>query len=201
MARSPTSVLVLSAWFVAAVTLGCGSNSSASSNSSSSGSASCLPAVGAADGQYLLTMSMRVEPKNPLLFDANLTTTDDGGTFLFSLILALLSAADRETIVGSFFEVGPFEVVADGSFVAPLPPLSVPGAANPISGIGLEIENVVLSGTLCSPADFVCGDFGGQITYPIVISLDGSTFTLERVVASYPEPPQISCDGDLADPL
>jgi len=157
--------------------------------------------VGAADGERLLTLSTPLSPSAPVLFAATLTTADGGGTFLFSLSLAPLAAADRETVVAPPFDSGPFQVAAGGSFAASLPPLSVPGEANPISGTELEVTGAVLSGTLCAPADFICGDLTGDLTKPVTMSLQGSTFTLERVVGSYPEPPRINCDGDLADPL
>jgi hypothetical protein len=80
-------------------------------------------------------------------------------------------------------------------------PLSIPGAANPISGNELVIGQLVFASEQTEPS--ICGSATGSITQPAMISLEGSTFTLIPVtdLARAPEPPPINCAGDLADPL
>ncbi|MBW2457844.1 MAG: hypothetical protein JRI68_25285 [Deltaproteobacteria bacterium] len=143
-------------------------------------------------------------PPTPIVFEAELTTSAGATGLELTLDLQPLASSDRETPVGSPFGIGgPYPVAADGSFTLTPPTLVVPGEANPISGNVIEVE-VTLTGTLLAPADFICGDVAGVTTQPPGISIDGSTFTLERIASPgppYPEPPRINCAGDLAQPL
>ncbi|WP_437588410.1 hypothetical protein [Sorangium sp. So ce1000] len=165
------------------------------------GGDACLPEAGAVDGDFLFSLSAYLNPRAPILFVTSLTTeaSDDG--LSFSLTFQPLKAADRRTPTGDPFDVGPFELSADGTFTAELPTLVVPGDANPISGSELE-ATITLSGALCAPADFVCGDITGTAARPVSLDLRGSTFTMERIAdpRSYPAP-VINCDKDPARPL
>jgi hypothetical protein len=159
------------------------------------------PEPGAADGDFLLSLSARIRRKSPILFLAGLTTEATDSGLSFSLEVQTLVAADRKTPTGTPIPVGPFEIDADGSFVAELPPVAVPSDGNPISTRDIEAE-ITLIGSLCAPADFVCGDVNGALTEPLELGLDGSTFTLQRITDpdSYPEP-VINCNKDPAAPL
>jgi len=159
-----------------------------------------VPEVGAVDGDYLLTLSAKLNAKQPIMFLAHLTTAAMGEGLGFSMNLQPLAATDRKTPVGDAADVGPFQIEADGAFTADMPPLSVTGEANPITGSDIQAD-ATLIGTFCAPAESLCGDVTGQAIASITVALDGSTFTLQKIAdpASYPEA-VINCAGDVADP-
>lgn len=159
------------------------------------------PEPGAADGDFLFSLSAKIRKQRPILFVTGLTTEATDSGLSFSLEIQALNADDRKTPTGEPTTVGPFEVEADGSFVAELPPVAVPSDGNPISTRDLEAV-ITLVGSLCEPADFVCGDVNGNLTEPVELNLNGSTFTMQRITDpdSYPEP-VINCAKAPADPL
>jgi hypothetical protein len=165
------------------------------------GGDNCLPEAGAIDGDFLFSLSAYLNPRAPFLFVASLTTEASEGGLSFSLTFQPLVAADRRTPTGEPFDVGPFELSADGKFTAQLPTLVVPGDANPISGNELE-ATITLTGSLCAPADFICGVVTGSAARPIPLNLKGSNFAMERIAdpSSYPAP-VINCKRDPANPL
>jgi hypothetical protein len=174
--------------------------STSTTSGAGGGDACAVPAAGEVDGNYLFALSAKIAKTKPVLFYAKLTTEDASG-LNFSLNLQPLNAKDRKTPEGDAIDVGPYPVAADGTFSAALPMLTVAGAANPVSGSLLE-ATVTLVGTLCAPADFICGDVTGSVTKPIAIpDLTGSAFTMQRITdeAAYPEP-LINCAGDPAEP-
>jgi len=42
---------------------------------------------------------------------------------------------------------------------------------------------------------------GGQVTKPIQLPLDGSSWTATPLAGANPEPPPVDCSGELADPV
>ncbi|XXX75301.1 hypothetical protein WMF30_47400 [Sorangium sp. So ce134] len=160
-----------------------------------------MPEAGAADGDFFFSLSAYLLPQAPIVFVASLTTEASDGGLSFSMTFQPLEAADRRTPTGPSVDVGPFELNEDGTFAAELPTIVVPGNANPISGSELE-ATITLSGTLCAPADFVCGDVTGTATRPVNLDLVGSTFAMERITdpSSYPAS-VINCKKDPARPL
>ncbi len=173
-----------------------------SSSSSGTGGSCAAPAAGELDGPYVFALSASIDPPNPVLFDAQLTTTDGASGLEMSFVLHALDAKDRMTKVGESIPLGPFAVAADGTFEADFPPLAVVGVANPISGSDLEAD-VAISGTVCGAGGLVCGALNGSVTKPADIALDGSAFAFEPLDApgSYPAQPTLNCNGDLAKPL
>ncbi|WP_437997456.1 hypothetical protein WMF26_42880 [Sorangium sp. So ce185] len=171
------------------------------SDGTGGGGEGCPPEPGAVDGEFFFNLSARVSPRTPIVFVADLTTeaSDDG--LSFSMTFQPLEAADRRTPTGPSVDVGPFALSEDGTFAAELPTIVVPGNANPISGGELE-ATITLSGTLCAPADFVCGAVTGTVARPISLDLKGSTFAMERITdpSSYPAA-VINCKKDPARPL
>jgi hypothetical protein len=162
---------------------------STSTGTGAGGAGSCtLPAAGAADGDFLFALTAKTFPTKPIAFLATLTTTAMGNDLSVSMRIQPLAAADRKTPAGTPLEAGPYPVAADGSFVAALPQFSAPGEANPISGSELEAA-ASLTGTLCEPADFICGTVDGGLSKPIMLSLKDSTFAMVRITDpnSYPE--------------
>ncbi|WP_437810854.1 hypothetical protein [Sorangium sp. So ce1078] len=153
------------------------------------------------DGDFFFNLSAYLLPQSPIVFVASLTTEASDGGLSFSVTFQPLEAADRRTPTGAPVDVGPYEVSADGTFSADLPTIIVPGNANPISGSELE-ATITLTGTLCAPADFVCGEVTGTTTRPVPLNLEGSTFAMERITdpSSYPAA-VINCKKDPARPL
>ncbi|EYF06476.1 hypothetical protein [Chondromyces apiculatus] len=151
------------------------------------------PEAGAIDGDHLLTLSVNLNPKKPVVFIAGVTTTAMGDGLGLSMTLQALAAADRTTLVGDVTTVGPYEVGADGAFVAELPELTVPAEANAITGSQIKAK-VTLTGTLCADA-LACG----KVTGTAVVNVDGSDFTLQKIddPAAYPEA-VINCAGETA---
>ncbi|WP_437315608.1 hypothetical protein [Sorangium sp. So ce385] len=165
------------------------------------GGEGCPPEPGAVDGEFFFNLSARISPRTPIVFVAGLTTEASDGGVSFSMTFQPLEAADRRTPTGPSVEVGPYALSEDGTFTAELPTIVVPGNANPISGGELE-ATITLSGTLCEPADFVCGDVTGTVARPVNLNLKGSTFAMERITdpSSYPAS-VINCKKDPASPL
>ncbi|AUX26178.1 uncharacterized protein SOCEGT47_067390 [Sorangium cellulosum] len=166
------------------------------------GDAPCaLPEAGAADGDFLFSLSAYLSPRTPIVFLAKLATEARDGGLGFSLRFQPLEAADRRTPTGTPVDVGPYEAGADGAFTAALPTITVPGNANPISGSDLE-ATITLTGSLCAPADFVCGDVTGTVARPLRLDLADSTFAMDRITdpTSYPAP-VIDCERRPALPL
>jgi len=176
-----------------------------SSSSGTGGGCAAIPAAGEADGHFLFALAAVLYPPTPLLFETELVTTDGPNGLELTMNDQPLSGSDRVTPVGEPFNIGgPYPVAADGSFVAELPPLFVSGEANTITPGADIVANVTLKGTLCAPADFICGTVDGVTTEPPNIDLNGSTFTMERLDSAgppYPEPPKIDCAGTLAQPI
>ncbi len=168
-------------------------------SSASTGGSCTLPMAGAADGDFFYALSPSFGPTTPIVFLATVTSTDGASGLDISMSLQPLSAMDRMTAVGDPI-VFNYTAGMDGSFMSAPQTIAVAGAANPLTGTDITAENVVLSGSFCTPAEFLCGSVAGEVTAPVMLSLENSTFTMQRVTgpADYPEPPQINCDGDLA---
>lgn len=163
----------------------------------------CAIPPGGIEGEYLLAISVSIDPKQPIVSLANVTTPPlDGGTGV-SFTVQALSAGDRTTPVQASISLGPFPVGADGAFLADVPGLQVSGAANPITPGASISADLVLTGSLCGSEDFFCGNVSGQATSPIVLDLTKSTFTLTRIPdgGTAPTTPAIDCSGTLAAPL
>ena len=159
-----------------------------------------IPKAGELDGYFIFALAASLDPKSPVLFDAQLTTKDGASGLELSMKLQALDTCDRMTKVGETFALGPFAVAADGSFEAKFPPLEVTGLANPFSENPITAETTI-TGTLCSPADFICGDLAGNVTKPSNISLAKSTFTIERLAMPgvYPAILKVNCAGTTAN--
>lgn len=150
-------------------------------------------------GDYLFTLSASIAPQLPFLFDADVTVS--GG--MLSIVAQPLDAMDRMTPVGDPFTIGPIPLEGGFCVNQQLPPLSVPGMANGVSGSDAQ-ATVTLVGSLCSPGDFICGTVpeGIATVSGADIPINDSTWTLTRLAGPgmYPEPPIINCEMEEADP-
>jgi hypothetical protein len=77
----------------------------------------------------------------------------------------------------------------------------VPAEANPISASELVVD-ASLYRYLCGLPSWTGGDITGQVTEPVQLDLEGSTFTLQRIPdptdpSTYPGA-VINCQGDIA---
>jgi hypothetical protein len=167
-------------------------------SSGAGGSCGMPPAAGEVDGDYMFSLVAKQSPKKPAPLRATLTTTDGGAGLEFTLDLQPLDAEDRSTEVGTAFSVGPFPVQPDGTFEADWGTITVPGATNPLSPSDLSAD-LLISGSLCA-SDFFCGAAAGDILEPVMLNIDGSSWTMESL-ETFMEPPKLNCAGDLADPL
>ena len=169
--------------------------SSGGGTSSGGEAGACMvPSPMQADGDYLLALSAKLAPTKPLVFVATVSV----GAMGVSMSLQPLRSDDRRTPVGSPIPVGPIAVAADGTFSATFPQVTLPAAANAITGTEL-VATPAIQGTICAPATTFCGVASGSVTKPIPTSLSGSTFAAVRITdpASYP-PVQIDCAGTAA---
>jgi hypothetical protein len=147
-----------------------------------------LPKPGAIDGDFFFSLSVPLNPETPVVFKTTVTTAAMGDGLSVTMKIQALKAADRKSPTGPVITLEPFEVGANGNFVANLPTLTVPGDADPFfPGTAIE-ATITLSGSLCKADDFVCGLVTGNVTKPAPGPLDGSTFGMVRITnpSSYP---------------
>lgn len=143
-----------------------------------------------------MALSATLAPTQPILFIADVHSTGSA----WQWTLTPLDAKTRTPLPNSSIVLPDSAIPAGGSWVFDLPPLEVPGTANPITGSDIEAD-VTLTSTSCGSDAFVCGDVSGDITKPIVLDLQGSSWTLERLVAGgLPEPIRIDCACVEAEP-
>jgi hypothetical protein len=168
----------------------------------SGGGEACTPATeGELDGEYMFSLSARLSPKKAFALDTTMTTHDDGaGGLTVDLDLQPLSKDDQTTPVGTVLSFTALPVAADGSFTWDLGMVTLPGAANPITGADV-VTTLQLAGDLCGGdrAGFVCGDVTGQVTEPLMADLSpGSAFTMQAAVGGSLPSPVINCAKDPA---
>lgn len=177
----------------------------------STGPETCpLPEAGAADGQYLFSLSSNLSPGTPFTLLATLTSTASGDGLSVDLLMQPLSKTDRKTPTGSALPAFTgLAVAADGSFEWDLGEVTFPGTANPISDSEV-VATVQLQGSLCdsepaasgSHAGFICGTATGLVTKPLTdFDLAGSNFTMQLVEGGVIPDALINCNKGAADPL
>lgn len=155
---------------------------------------------GGADGQYLLVLSATQKPDEPILFLAEVTTPTVDGSVGIGLTVTPVAKADRQTLVGDAQTYEAVPIDDSGKFEMTMNDLAVPKDANTIIGVPV-VANIVITGTICGDASFVCGDVVGATVSPKA-NLEGSTFTLMKVddAADLPDP-VLDCEETPAKPL
>jgi hypothetical protein len=165
-------------------------------------------------GDYLFVVSIKVLPKAPVVFLAQISAERVDDLLVLKLRHKALDKTDRVTPVSWW---GPWQtgtIDAEGRFESETIAARIPAESNSISGQDADAEimlhgllsDSVDVGTLDGAVEFVCGTVTGQILRPIPIdSLTGSTFTATRIPdvddpSTYPEV-VINCDRDPARPL
>jgi hypothetical protein len=166
------------------------------------------PAVAMASGDFIWVLSSKLSPMKPVVFLTHVTTTADtkaGAGYDLNLNITALetvpagSTATPMTPTGSAVDVGPIPIGADGQFTEAFPQQTVPGNADPILPGSEIVSTITIDGTFCDPGDFMCGTVTGSATKPIPTSLDGSTFTFERITDETKYPAiEINCAKTVA---
>lgn len=157
-------------------------------------------------GDYLFALSPVTagsawSKDRPVVYLNTVTTAAGTGTLYVTWHLQPLKSADRKTPTGSAQDFD-FTLSGAGSADLDLPPLDVPADANPLTGSPATLDISSLKGPNCDVTNFYCGTADGKVAKPIPLSIDGSTWTMERIVGGvYPEPPKIDCEKHLASPL
>ena len=130
-------------------------------------------------GQYLASLVTTLAPGVPILFACDVEVGEDleSVELTFQPLATDTDAMPREP-VGASFGSGPVPYREDGSFVAELGEVTVPGRANPISGsdivatVTVEASVREMEGEL--PMLF-CGDVRGMVSVPLELDLAGSS--------------------------
>lgn len=130
-------------------------------------------------GQYLASLVTTLAPGVPILFACEVEVAGDleSVELRFQPLATDSDAMPREP-VGASFGSGPAPYREDGSFVAELGEVTVPGRANPISGsdivatVTIEASAREMEGEL--PTHF-CGDVRGMVSVPLELDLAGSS--------------------------
>jgi hypothetical protein len=102
----------------------------------------------------------------------------EAGTGTLSLALTALSVEGLAP-TGAAISLGSIAVNASGEFSADFGEITIPGAANPVSGTDI-IATITLNGTVLGE-DVLCGVAEGAVTVPIALDLAGTTWAGQRV--------------------
>lgn len=151
-------------------------------------------------GDFLLAVSTTVDVDKPLQFIATSTVTLDAeGKQLLAVTLQPLSLAQGEVLkprqpVGDPLVFEGLEIV-DGRFTIDAGTVMVTGEANPITG-GEIIATLLMTGSIMGE-DLYCGTVTGEVTAPLMLSIEGSTFAAVRLQdkTMLPTDVQVDCDG------
>lgn len=149
-------------------------------------------------GAYLFAMSASPAPERPILALLTIKPRAEGDKIVGELTFEPLSVEDSMSTVGVKND-GTFELSGTDLTTPPFH-VVLPGNANPVQ-VGLNAEaDFELVSQLCldgvMTVDFFCGDAKGNITVPLTLPLEGSTFGAVRVEPGKPFPTGItSCAG------
>jgi hypothetical protein len=132
-------------------------------------------------GRYLLALSTTLAPGQPILLACDVAVAADLETLELTVQPLTTDANDTPRVpTGDSLVVSDVPYAQDGSFSADLGEVTVPGAANPISGSDI-VATVAITATAYPmsaelPAHF-CGEATGMVSVPLALDLAGSTIT------------------------
>ncbi len=143
--------------------------------------------------QFLFTFAASIDPTKPILLIGTVAVTGGGATM--DVTFQQLSATTR-TPVGAPLAYNGIAVQPNGCFDSGLQSTPIDGAANPIiADTPLDVEVRLVGGPVCDDVEFACGVLSGTVL-GLGISLDGSTFTAQRINDPNVLPtPVADCDG------
>jgi hypothetical protein len=161
------------------------------------------PAPGSVEGPALLAIETDALPEAAVLFFGELSTPELDGRTAVMYRYRALDATDRRTELGDELSVGPYAIEPDGSFEAPTPEATLPGAANPIlPGVPITSQ-LTLHGSICEVSSFYCGSVSGRVSSPVQGPARGQFgLTLLDTGTEVPARPRFGCSEDaLAEAL
>lgn len=136
-------------------------------------------------GTSLLAISTTVSKDLPLQFISTVVQhVDDMGNITIDISLQPLSlelmkvTVPREP-VGTVLEFKGIPVIDGASYTVDAGETMVTGMANPITGS--DITATLLMEATVVDANFVCGTVSGDVTSPLMTSINGSTFAAVRL--------------------
>ncbi len=155
---------------------------------------------GEADGIYMFSLSVIIDPPKAFALDATVVT-HAADPLTVDLSLQPLSKADQMTNVGEVIAFTDLPINAGGSFDWDLGEVALINAGNPISAFDVR-ATIQLHGELCGgdALGFICGDVTGTVIEPAALEgydLEGSKFTMQRYEGTKPFP-VINCEKDPA---
>jgi hypothetical protein len=141
-------------------------------------------------GDFLLALATPLDPSLPLQYIATFDFTPGGmgGTVdveLQPLALDAGSTTIPRTFFGAPMMFAAIPVAADGSFTIDVGMMAVAAETNPIIFIDAQADMVVFDAQILDQ-DNVCGTVSGNVVFPIMASLAGSTFAAVRVADTLP---------------
>jgi hypothetical protein len=162
----------------------------------------CIPPTmaGEIDGDYFFALTPAQSPTKPAPMIATVTSTMGNGGIEMTLSMQPINADDRVTPEGGPFTLGPFPIAADGSFDADWGSIVLPGATNPLTASELGATVPSWRGNFCVGSPLICGTLDGDITMPVMLNIDGTTWAMVPMDV-HMEPAVINCAGDTAAPI
>lgn len=155
--------------------------------SSDSGGMMMLPDI---SGEFLMALATPLDPTLPLQFIAtfDFVAAGMGGTVdveLQPLALDQGSSTTPRTFFGPPLMFAGIPVAADGTFSINVGALAIAAETNPIVLIDAQAQNVVMDAQILD-ADDVCGTVTGDLVFPIMSPLAGTTLGATRVADTMP---------------
>lgn len=141
-------------------------------------------------GEFLLALATPLDASLPLQYIAtfDFVAAGMGGSVdveLQPLALDQASTTTPRTFFGPPIVLAGLPVAPDGSFVIDVGNLFVAAETNPIIFANAQANTVVLDAQILD-VDGVCGTVTGNLTFPVMASLAGSTFAAVRVADTLP---------------
>ncbi len=132
-------------------------------------------------GEFLWVLSPSPQPESVFSYQATLTLTKGTDKTTLEISLQPLNYMTLEPVGDPTVpDSNPVDVSRlTGEFTAPITGGAVPGPANAIAGIPINV-NITLDGVIRT-ADFLCGAMNGAVVSPISVNLDDSTFGAVRI--------------------
>jgi hypothetical protein len=149
---------------------------------------------------FLLAVSTVIDASKPFQFLATISA-EGGGALSLTLQPLTLDQGQVTTPREPFGEPLQYPNIPliNGEFTVELGPLLYAGQTNPITGGDVQAE-LTLTGKIVA-ADFACGTVSGEITSPIMSSVDGSSFAAVLITDGLPTDVVINCEGQtVSDP-
>ncbi len=135
------------------------------------------------DGSWitLTAVATVLDPTLPLQFITQTRLVGDGAEVqLIPLSLNVGSRTEPRELLLEHAVTVPVTVDAEGEYVLYLASITIPGEANPITGLDVDIREVQLY-----PDDLFeavgCGTMTGRMVAPVELSLDGSTIGVTQL--------------------